>query len=231
MTTSDPLSIPSLSLISTFTSPKRDSILPHPHHNHHHHHSTSIFNPSYLLSRTRWIRDILDPLIARQGPEALSSSEILHLDDFLRTLLSADLPQADLRYSRLHLAVEAISGGATRWPSGLVERCDLLRESWEGRYRAPLKGWGTLLYEGEGARLGGVCRPADVTREHLLLRWLRQPDAKLNPAHSRRCGDLGFVPGEWVFFSLPSAPSPFPSFRGHLLGERLAGGEEGLRMF
>jgi hypothetical protein len=230
MTTSDPLSIPSLSLISTFTSPKRDSILPHPHHNHHHHHSTSIFNPSYLLSRTRWIRDILDPLIARQGPEALSSSEILHLDDFLRTLLSADLPQADLRYSRLHLAVEAISGGATRWPSGLVERCDLLRESWEGRYGAPLKGWGTLLYEGDGARLGGVCRPADVTREHLLLRWLRQPDAKLNPAHSRRCGDLGFVPGEWVFFSLPFA-SPLPSFGVHLLGERLAGGGEGLCVF
>jgi hypothetical protein len=158
--------------------------------------TVSVFNPEYLLNRTRWIRDILDPQIARQGPDTLSSDEVLQLDDLLRKLLAANLSQTDLRYSRLHLAVEAIASRATRWPARLVERCDLLKSVWEEQYGGPLKGWGTMLYESDGGRLHGICHPEDTTTEELLTKWVRQPDANLNPACSRRCGDLGFVPGE-----------------------------------
>jgi hypothetical protein len=158
--------------------------------------TVSLLNLDYLLSRTRWIRDVLDPQIARQGPETTTADEVLQLEDLLRYLLAAKLSQNELRYSRLHLAVEAIASRATRWPKRLVDRCDVLKRAWEKQYDTPLKSWGTMLYEKDGGRLHGICEPEDTSDEDLLSKWATQPDAKPNPSFSRRHGDLGFVPGE-----------------------------------
>ncbi len=156
----------------------------------------SVYNPDFLRQRARWIRDDLDPQIARTGHDALHADDILKLDDFLRQLLSAKLSIEDIRSSRIHLAVLEIAGRGTRWPKRLIERCDAVKEAWEVAH-GPLQGMGIALYEG-GGRLQGICRPEDLSKELLIVKWLRTPGAtKLSPVKALRCGDLGFKPGEY----------------------------------
>ncbi|KJY01088.1 hypothetical protein TI39_contig303g00029 [Zymoseptoria brevis] len=153
------------------------------------------FSAEELRQQARWIRDILDPQVAREGHDALHSDEILTLDELLRKLASSDISLEDIRYSRIHLAIRDIAGRATRWPKKLVDRSDVLKYAWTARY-GPLKATGLPLYE-SGGRLNGICRPEDLSKEKLLVKWLKSPTAKLSPAVARRVGDLGFTPGDW----------------------------------
>lgn len=155
----------------------------------------SLFDPEYLRHRARWIRDILDPQVAQEGANALHSDEVLTLDELLRRLLDHDMSLADIRFTRMHLAISEISGKATRWPKKLIDRCEAIKVVWEARY-GPLKTLGTPLYE-PGGRLHGICRPEDLNKEKLLVKWLQSPAAKLSPSVSRKVGDLGFTPGDW----------------------------------
>ncbi|KAK1069858.1 hypothetical protein LTR12_006547 [Friedmanniomyces endolithicus] len=177
----------------------------------------SVYNPDFLRQRARWIRDDLDPQIARNGHDALHADDILKLDDFLRQLLSAKLSIEDIRSSRIHLAVLEIAGRGTRWPKRLIERCDAVKQAWEVAH-GPLQGMGIALYEG-GGRLQGVCRPEDLSKEMLIVKWLRTPGAtKLSPVKALRFGDLGFKPGEWWI-------SPLFAFRdGIINGAEAEGG-------
>lgn len=156
--------------------------------------SSSIFTPQSLLQQSRWIRDDLDPQVARNGPNALRSDDLLVLDQFLRRLQASKLTLDDIRYSRLHLAMLSISGLATRWPNKLIERADELRTDWEALY-GPLKTWGTPLYE-KGGRLNGLCKAEDVHNEMLIAKWLKSKSAKINPLSSRKSGSIGFTAGE-----------------------------------
>lgn len=157
-------------------------------------HQHSVYNPDFLRKQARWIRDELDPQVARDGPDALHSDEILDLDEFLRKLLGSNMTIDDLRYSRIHLAVTEIAGRASRWPARLVTRCDALKEAWELAYD-PLRQIGTLLYE-QGGRLHGVCKVEDLSREELIAKWIKAPNVSIGPVVARRFGDLGFKPGE-----------------------------------
>ena len=168
--------------------------------------NASVYNPDFLRQQTRWIRDDLDPQVARDGPDALHSDEILTLDEFLRRLLTSNLPLEDIRFSRLHLAVVAICGQATRWPTKLIERADALRDVWESKY-GPLKSIVPPLYE-PGGRLNGICNPDDLSKEKLMIKWLKTPGLKPSPLHARRVGDLGFKPGESVFLLIVNALIP-----------------------
>ncbi|EME47406.1 hypothetical protein DOTSEDRAFT_31847 [Dothistroma septosporum NZE10] len=152
-------------------------------------------DPEYLRHRARWIRDILDPQVARDGADALHSDEALTLDELLRRLLDHDMSLADIRFTRMHLAISEISGKATRWPKKLIDRCEAIKVVWEAKY-GPLKTLGTPLYEPRG-RLHDICRPEDLNKEKLLVKWLGSPAARLSPSVSRKVGDLGFVPGDW----------------------------------
>ncbi len=156
--------------------------------------TASIFNLGYLRQQARWIRDDLDPQIARDGPDALHSDDLLTLDSFLRRLQSSKVPVEDIRFSRLHLAILLIGGKATRWPSKLIERADALEAKWKGDY-GPLKSIEPLLYE-TGGRLNGICKPEDLSKEKLIIRWLKTPGIKLSPLLARRVGNLGLTPGE-----------------------------------
>lgn len=165
-------------------------------HANPHHVQPSVYDPQFLLEQCRWIRDDLDPQVARDGPDALHSDDILTLDEFLRRLLTSNLGLEDIRASRLHLAIISISGQATRWPKKLIERADALRSAWEEQHGS-LKKLSTPLYE-PGGRLNGVCKPEDVTKEKLLISWLKTPGCKLSPLVARRFGDLGFKAGEYA---------------------------------
>lgn len=154
----------------------------------------SVYNPEYLLRQSRWIRDDLDLQVARDGPDALHSNDILTLDEFLRRLLTSNIDLGDIRLSRIHLAIEAIAGKATRWPVKLIDKAEVLRDKWEKQYGS-LKNLTVPLYE-SGGRLYGIARPEDVTNEKLLVKWLKAPGVTVSPQAARRRGDLGFRPGE-----------------------------------
>lgn len=154
----------------------------------------SVYNPDFLRKQSRWIRDDLDPQVARDGPDALHSDDILTLDEFLRRLLTSKVQLEDIRHSRLHSAILAICGQATRWPKKLIERADSLSIAWEVEY-GPLKNITPVLYE-PGGRLHGVCKPEDTSKEKLLVKWLKAPGVKISPLTARRVGNLGFKPGE-----------------------------------
>jgi hypothetical protein len=160
--------------------------------------NASIFNPEFLRQQARWIRDDLDPQVARDGPDALHSDDLLTLDSFLRKLLSSKMPFEDIQFSRLHLAIIVICGKATRWPSKLIERADALQAKWEDEHGC-LKSILPLLYE-PGGRLNGICKPEDLTKEKVIINWLKTPDIKLSPLLARRVGNLGFTPGEYAIF-------------------------------
>ena len=157
----------------------------------------SVYNPEFLLEQARWIRDDLDPQVARDGPDALHSDDILTLDSFLRRLLNSKVSLEDIRFSRLHMAIAAIAGKATRWPKKLIERSDQVMEAWEAQHGS-LKGLGIPLYE-PGGRLHGICKPDDLSKEKLIIKWLKAPGVKISPLLPRKIGDLGFTPGEHVF--------------------------------
>lgn len=161
-----------------------------------HRSQSSVYDQQFLLEQCRWIRDDLDPQIARDGPDALHSDDVLTLDEFLRRLLTSNICLEDIRFSRLHLAIMSISGQATRWPSKLIERADTLKDAWETEHGS-LKTLGTPLYE-TGGRLNGVCKLEDLSKDKLIIRWLKTPGIKLSPLVARRFGDLGFRPGECV---------------------------------
>ncbi|KAF2162122.1 hypothetical protein M409DRAFT_27502 [Zasmidium cellare ATCC 36951] len=156
---------------------------------------SSSLDPEYLRQQARWIRDTLDPQVAQDGPDALHSDETLTLDELLRKILDSHITLEDIRYSRMHLAITEIAGRATRWPKKLIDKCDAITEIWESKY-GPLNKMGTPLYE-SGGRLFGICKPEDLSKEKLLVKWLKQPGSKLSPAVARRAGDLGFTPGDW----------------------------------
>jgi len=159
-------------------------------------HQHSLYDPAFLSKQTRWIRNELDPQVARDGPDALHSDDLLRLDEFLRRLLSANISIDDIRASRIHLAVRDIARHASRWPTRLVVRCDALKEAWELKY-GPLHQIGIVLYE-PGGRLHGICKPDDLSRQKLMVKWLQTPGIKISPSMARRFGNLGFTPGESV---------------------------------
>ncbi|KAK3634338.1 hypothetical protein LTR56_015372 [Elasticomyces elasticus] len=156
----------------------------------------SIYNPHFLRQRARWIRDDLDPQVARDGYDALHADDVLKLDDFLRQLLASNISLEDIRSSRVHIAVLEISGRGTRWPKRLIERSDALKAAWEGVHGS-LQSMGFPLYE-PGGRLYQICKPDDLNKEKLVAQWLKAPGAlKLSPVKALRSGDVGFKPGDW----------------------------------
>ncbi|KAI5367416.1 putative PUA-like superfamily, SRA-YDG superfamily protein [Septoria linicola] len=146
-----------------------------------------------LRGQARWIRDVLDPQVARDGQDALHSDDLLTMDEILRELLESNIDREDILYSRIHLAVSMVAGLATRWPRKLIEKCDLLKEVWSERFGRLQD---ILLYE-PGGRLHGICKPEDVDKEKLVVKWLKTPGVRLSPMVARKAGHLGFEPGDW----------------------------------
>jgi hypothetical protein len=108
------------------------------------------------------IRDDLDPLIAQEGPMALHPDEALTINNVLTGLQQHRISTYSIRYSRIHLAVEAICGKATRWPSKLADQSDLVLEVFVRNY-GPIEKIQPLLF-GSGGRLYRICKPTDLTR-------------------------------------------------------------------
>lgn len=147
-----------------------------------------------LRLRAIWIRDVLDPPIARDGPDTMHPNDVLILHELFTQLQRCEVTRCALRFSRIHYAVAEVAGKATRWPSRLADECDKLVERWEGQY-GPLRGLRPVLYH-SGGRLHGVCAPQDLTREALLRRWTAEKSLEELNQRAMQHGDLGFKPGQ-----------------------------------
>ncbi|KAL9094985.1 MAG: hypothetical protein Q9165_002587 [Trypethelium subeluteriae] len=97
--------------------------------------ATRAFGPDELKYMARWIRDELDPQVAREGPQALKPDDVLRLHDAFTAFalnpstIGISLPV--LRYSRIHRAIQIIARKATRWPGRLIDLCDDIIVIWE----------------------------------------------------------------------------------------------------
>lgn len=149
-----------------------------------------------LKSHARWIRDNLDPLIARDGSDAIAPEAVNELLKCLGQLRKAHIPMADVKWSRIHYAVHTIAGRATRWPGKIVDEADAIIEDWTDRY-GPLQHLGSPLYE-QGGRLHGISEPTDLNRDLLLIKWMRMPGSQVSAGQARYSGAMGFKPGEYV---------------------------------
>ncbi|KAI4730620.1 hypothetical protein E4T49_01520 [Aureobasidium sp. EXF-10728] len=155
----------------------------------------SVLDLEYLKGRVSWIRNELDPLVARDGPNTLRPDTVIILFKFFEQLRTSYLTLEAIRDSRVHLALIEISRRATRWPVRLIDEADEIVLRWESEW-GPLSSIKVNLYD-TGGRLHGVSTPEDIQREALLLKWSRKETAWVNPNFARRNGDLGFQPGDW----------------------------------
>ena len=83
-----------------------------------------ILSPSNLRETAAWIRDVLDPLVAREGPVELHPDDVLTLHTILLNLQKWPISRWTLRYSRIGLAIVLICGKCTRWPAKLADEAD-----------------------------------------------------------------------------------------------------------
>lgn len=126
------------------------------------------YSKAFLRQRACWIRDELDPRIARDGPECMQPDDVLALNELFLGLQEADMTLPMLRYSRIHLAVLEVTGKATRWPKRLCDECDKIVDIWTRKY-GNLSDIRPRLFKADG-RLYGICTGKELTRHVSLSR-------------------------------------------------------------
>ncbi|KAF9695549.1 hypothetical protein EKO04_006339 [Ascochyta lentis] len=149
-----------------------------------------------LKQIARWIRDDLDILVAREGPNVLQPDDVVFLHElFVALSRSITITIEDLRATGIHKAVKDIAGVATRWPGRLCDDCDKIIVLWTSKF-GRLDDLHPFLC-GRGGRLEGIASVIEYTRQALLRRWSEHCPEKIHPSVSHRQGDLGFKPGDW----------------------------------
>jgi hypothetical protein len=147
-----------------------------------------------LRKMAAWIRDDLDPLMSREGPNELHPDDVLTIHNIFLSLQQHEISLATMQFSRIHLAVAEVCGKATRWPKKLVDEADHVLSCFE-RHHGPLKAVRTPLYE-VGGRLHGISEPRHLTREDLLRRFGDDNPSFTDNTRAYSHSSLGFTPGQ-----------------------------------
>ena len=71
--------------------------------------SAEDLDPESLRKQARWIRDELDPMVSRHGPDSLKPDQVVMVFKFLEMLRRSRVPIEHIRYSRLHMPLILIS--------------------------------------------------------------------------------------------------------------------------
>ncbi|KAF2663683.1 hypothetical protein BT63DRAFT_483869 [Microthyrium microscopicum] len=159
-----------------------------------------VLHPYNLKLTASRIRDVLDPLVAREGPSALEPDDVLTLHTLLVALQTIRIPMAAIRYSRIHIAVAEIRGKATRWPARLVDEADAVISLLESRHGA-LSQIKPPLFNTNG-RLWKVCDPHEFTRTALYNRFISDDPSNVDDRRAYEYGNVGFPVGSWWINSL-----------------------------
>ena len=126
--------------------------------------ATTEFTRSRLKALTGWIRDDLDSLVAREGPNTLRPDDVLTLHEaFVALNLASNITASDLCATSIHRAIQDVAGVATRWPRGLCDDCDKILATWTAKF-GPLSELHSVLYD-RGGRLEGIASVTEHTRE------------------------------------------------------------------
>lgn len=153
-----------------------------------------------LKQLAHWIRDDLDILVAREGPDILRPDDVLTLHElFVALRQSTTITALDLRATGIHRAVKDIAGIATRWPRRLCDDCDKIITIWTSKF-GRFDELHPFLY-GRGGRLEGIASVSEYTREvsNALLCYL---SLLIIPRRCSRDG-LNTVPRR----SIPTSPT------------------------
>ena len=119
---------------------------------------------SKLKQLATWIRDDLDILLAREGPDILRPDDVVILHEAFTALQNVQtLTAMDLRATGIHKAVQDIAGIATPWPVRLCDDCDTIIAIWTARF-GPLRNLRPFLF-GRGGRLEGITGISDYSRD------------------------------------------------------------------
>jgi hypothetical protein len=119
---------------------------------------------SRLKALAKWVRDDLDILVAREGPNVLRPDDVLILHEtFISLRQATDITALDLRATGIHRAVQDIAGVATRWPGRLCDDCDQIVALWTAKFGS-FNQLHPFLY-GRGGRLEGVASVNEYSRE------------------------------------------------------------------
>ncbi|KAF2104593.1 hypothetical protein NA57DRAFT_70799 [Rhizodiscina lignyota] len=155
----------------------------------------SMISPEALQNTASWIRDTLDPLIAREGPDIMWPDDCLALQELFQNLQFFPLSKNVIAVTRIHNAVREIAGKATRWPHRLADACDNVIELWE-RIHGSLEAIRPPLYE-RGGRLWKISAISDLTRDDMFARWSKQSPNLVDDerAYSHYLDE--FEPGHW----------------------------------
>lgn len=119
-----------------------------------------------LREHSRYIRDTLAPLLARE-PELSKSDDVL-LRSIFKRLESLHLNLDLLRYSRIEKALMVIAAtGTSTWPMDLVGRAEELIQKWEDKL-GPLKNLRSDPYA-PGGRLEGLIKIGKSNQDDVCL--------------------------------------------------------------
>jgi hypothetical protein len=122
------------------------------------------FSRTQLKDVAAWIRDDLDKLVARRGPDSLRPDDVLALHDiFVDLRESTTITASDLRASGIHKAVKMISDGAFRWPTRLCIECDKIISAWTTKF-GEFSELHPFLH-GRGGRLEGISNTTEFSRQ------------------------------------------------------------------
>lgn len=117
-----------------------------------------------LKQLAHWIRDDLDLLVAREGPDVLRPDDVVMLHElFVALRQSTAITALDLRATGVHKAVKDIASIATRWPKRLCDDCDKVLALWTSKF-GPLDELHPFLY-GRRGRLEGIASLAEYSSE------------------------------------------------------------------
>jgi len=130
--------------------------------------ATPPINPDLSRNRlkkiSKWIRDELDLLVAREGPDVLRADDVLTLHEtFIALRYAQNITVSDLRATGIHKAVQDVAGVATRWPGRLCDDCDKIIDIWTAKFGS-FNDIHPFLY-GRGGRLEGICSINEHSRE------------------------------------------------------------------
>ena len=150
---------------------------------------------------SRYIRDVLSPMIRNSGVTDIKAQELNDLEAFLDKIsVQGAVDKETLRFSKLHIALMGVASAGSGWAQNVVIKVDKLLASWEKDF-GPLLELRSDLW-GPGGRLHGLKRlnePGMDAGNYGLDQYAERKLCVSVPVgldDSLRTGDLGFGVGE-----------------------------------
>ena len=150
---------------------------------------------------SRYIRDVLSPMIRSSGASDIKAQELNDLEKFLdKVSVPKAVDKETLRFSKLHIALMGMASAGSGWAQSVVVKVDGLLANWEKSF-GPLLELRSDLWS-PGGRLHGLKRlnePGMDAGNYGLDQYSERNlcvSVPVGMEDSLRTGELGFEVGE-----------------------------------